>query len=291
MNLFDKEQCMGCGNCLKWCPNHLLRLAYERNAKGVHYIVNINPNACVSCGTCETMCTAGAIHISGFNDIAYGLINKNKIPPHSGCYLGSMAVALSRAIAQLNIQDRAVIFKKAAADINLNVEMHDYPDESYYQDALNYKKEHPEKIVIVVLSSSKAPSTARNNERMANLCNETITFINTSNWFETAYYLDCPVNDFNHYIDAPDHIKNASFVARAGVKTPDQINEMTRYLKKALTNQMEGKPYSIVEMVFPCFYRLAGRPQFLMEKGQIDEVNQWFNQNIIDQFKLGVIKE
>ena len=126
MNHFDNQQCMGCGNCLQWCPKHLLRLSYLRNQKGVHGIVNIDLSACISCGLCETMCTGGAIHIDGKNDEDYGLINRTKIPPHSGCYLGSMTLALSRAIAQLDIAKNTVIFKKVSADINSNVEMHDY---------------------------------------------------------------------------------------------------------------------------------------------------------------------
>ena len=63
------------------------------------------------------------------------------------------------------VQEQVVIFKKKAADVNLNCELHDYADEQFYQDGLAYKRAHPEKLVILICSSSKAPSTALNQQR------------------------------------------------------------------------------------------------------------------------------
>ena len=45
------------------------------------------------------------------------------------CYLGSLTKALADAIEQLGVREQVVIFKKKAADVNLNCELHDYADE------------------------------------------------------------------------------------------------------------------------------------------------------------------
>ena len=126
---------------------------------------------------------------------------------------------------------------------------------------------------------------------MLSLNDQSITIINTSNWFQTDYYLDQVNNELNHFIDDSNHIVNASYVARASVRTPQEMNDMVIYLKTALQKQINGESFAIVEMVFPCFYRLASRPQYLMDKGTIQEINTWFNQNITGQFRLGVINE
>ena len=130
----NKKQCTGCGNCLEFCPRQLLVLSKENdvNERGVRYIQFNNEMACIECGLCELMCTAGAIHIPKRVN-GYDLINKKEIPPHAGCSLGSLSKALADVIMELDIADRTVLFKKKASDVNLHVETHDYTDEQFYR--------------------------------------------------------------------------------------------------------------------------------------------------------------
>lgn len=292
MNLFDKNQCMGCGNCIPFCPKHLLKLSENLNERNVHYIEITDENACLHCGQCELMCTAKAIKIDHSSMVSgYNLIDEKAIPPHAGCYLGSLTKALADCLYKMNISEKTVIFKKKTADVNLKIETHDYPDESFYEDALVYKQNNPDKVVILICSSSKKPSVERNRNRYLNLTNENITIINTLNWFECENDFTGKAKGGCHMLEETAKLKKGAFLARGSIKSIKDMIQLERYLMKALNKQIENKGYSIVEIVFPCFYRLAGRPQKLMEKDEICKINDWFEKFVIEDYPDGILYE
>lgn len=291
--IIDKNQCTGCGNCISFCPKQLLALSEPNvvNVRGVRYIHINDEDACIHCGRCELMCTSGAIQISSESRISgYDLIDKTAIPPHAGCYLGSLAKALADCIVKLNIQKDVVIFKKSAADVNLKVETHDYQNEQFYEDGLAFKRANPDKIVILICSSSKSHTTAINEERFKSLSTENVTLINTLNWFEidAEFNLKC---GGSRILEEVNKQRKASFVARGSVHSPQQMNNLKRYLEQAIINQIHKKSFSLVEIVFPCFYRLANRPQALMPYEEINVLNKWFDDTIASTFDEGILYE
>ena len=291
MSVFiDKDQCMGCGNCLSYCPKHLLSLSQEVNKRNVHFVMINHHEECVECGNCELMCTAAALHIEG-KDNGYALLDKEHIPPHSGCYLGSLTKALADVIHEMHLEDKVVLFKKKASDVNMHVESHDYTDDNFYEDGLNYKKEHSDKVVIIISSSSKILSTGKNEERYKNLNDEKVTIINTLNYFESDPEITKLTCGGSHILEELSENSGASFIARSSVRSIHEIQKLKKYLKIAITNQLENKPFSIVEMTFPCFYRLAGRPQILMSSDKIQYINKWFDQNVKPDYQEKIYKE
>ena len=288
----EKDQCTGCGNCLAYCLRGLLQLsaAADCNARGVRYAQLTDAARCVGCDLCEQACTAAAMHLPGRQN-GYALLDKQHIPPHSGCYLGSLAKALADAICELGVQARVVLFKKKAADVNLLVESHDYTTEDFYADGLAYKKAHPEKLVVIICSSSKVHSTALNESRFKALTDESITFINTLNWFESDPTITTLTGGESHIAEYMSQHSAASFVARSSVRNTTELIQLRQYVRRGLQNQMEGKPFSLIEMTFPCFYRLSGRPQTLMPYEALTPVNQWFDRNVKPLYPEGVLKE
>lgn len=291
--MIDQNQCTGCGNCVSFCPKQLLVLSESDNLneRGVRYIQIINEEACIHCGQCELMCTAGALRVDKLSGVnGYDLINKAAIPPHAGCYLGSLTKALADCIVKLNVQQDIVIFKKQAADVNLNVETYDYQDEQFFEDGLAYKKEHPDKLVLIICSSSKSHTTALNEERFKALSKEEVTLINTLNWFEidTEFNLKC---GGSHILEEVSQLGKASFVARGSVRSPRQMQQLESYLKQAIQNQIDKRTFSLIEIVFPCFYRLANRPQALMPFEEIRTFNTWFDDVVITSYEEGILHE
>lgn len=183
-----------------------------------------------------------------------------------------------------------MIFKKKAADVNLNCELHDYADEQFYQDGLAYKRAHPEKLVILICSSSKAPSTTLNQQRFNALRNESVTMINTLNWFERdeAGQLVCGGSRMLEQLRTSGY---ASYLARGSVRSPEAIRRLTQSLCKALRLQRQNQPFAVVEIVFPCFYRLAGRPQRWMSAQEIEPLRQWFASKIEPEYPEEILKE
>ncbi len=54
------DRCKGCGFCVEFCPNDVLVLSSEFNAKGFHYPVVV-ADACVDCKLCTRLCPEYAI--------------------------------------------------------------------------------------------------------------------------------------------------------------------------------------------------------------------------------------
>lgn len=285
------DQCMGCGICLDICPKNLLKLTSGevRNSRGVHYAELSSQNACIDCGTCELMCTSGAIRVERFADTSgYDLIKKEKVPPHAGCYLGTLSKVLADEILRLGIQQDTVIFEKTGSNIYLEVETHAYEGNEFYEDGLRYKQEHPEKIVILICGSSKAGSTAQNVKWLEALKQEKVTIIKTLNWFEPNETMDALKAGGCHHLEELARQGNASLLARAGVRTPAETIELRRLIGKALKNQMESKPFSVVEMLFPCFYRVGNRPKSLMSYEEIKRINAWFDACVAPDYEYKV---
>lgn len=58
------ERCKECGFCVGYCPENVLALSTESNAKGYHYpvIATGREEACVHCGFCNLICPELAIY-------------------------------------------------------------------------------------------------------------------------------------------------------------------------------------------------------------------------------------
>lgn len=286
----DTDQCMGCGVCVRHCPKGILAIGDTVNARGQRHVVLTDPDACIECGRCATMCTAAALSLPA-GDAAHQLIDAVKIPPHTGCPLGHLTRALARAFTNLGVEDRAVLFKMRAADLNMHVRSHDYEDDSYFADALAYKREHPEDLVIAVCSSPKEEPTHVNEARYRTLAGEKITVVNTLNWFEADKDLTRVTRGGSRILEELASAGDASYLARGSIRTVADMNRFTGYIEQALRHQMAGDAFGIVELVYPCFYRVAGRPQTLMGADAIERIYRWFDECVRPEYPDGVLRD
>ena len=57
-----KDRCKGCGFCIEFCPNQVLKEAPEFNKKGYHPPLATKQGECVNCNLCEIICPEFAIY-------------------------------------------------------------------------------------------------------------------------------------------------------------------------------------------------------------------------------------
>lgn len=58
-----REICKGCGLCVEFCAEGVLRMSPEFNAKGFHFAELEAPAKCTGCKNCALICPDAAIEI------------------------------------------------------------------------------------------------------------------------------------------------------------------------------------------------------------------------------------
>ncbi len=266
------QQCCGCGSCLQACPKHLLQISADYNSKGTHYCINRDPASCVNCGQCELMCTAKAI--TSKPNKAHALFNYDIIPKHAGCNFGTLSNCISDVMTKMNIVEDFVIFTQAGTYLGLNCDLREYTNGDYYQDALDYKAAHPDQTVLLICASTKPASCALSRERYLSLTNENVTIINALSCFEADDDYTALVNEPNRTLEEVAALNKACYLARGNLRTPQNVRTFENYLEQALLHQQKQDSFSIVELVYPCYYRMAHRPEKMMDAQQLAVLNQ-----------------
>ncbi len=63
-----EERCKGCGFCVEFCPQEILIMSDQINAKGYHLPAIKDNSHCVNCGLCALLCPDFAIFIENKGD-------------------------------------------------------------------------------------------------------------------------------------------------------------------------------------------------------------------------------
>ena len=57
-----EDRCKGCGFCVEYCPNDVLKISDKFNSKGYHPPTVKKADECVNCHYCEILCPEFAIY-------------------------------------------------------------------------------------------------------------------------------------------------------------------------------------------------------------------------------------
>lgn len=62
-HVIDARRCKACGLCVEKCPKEVLAIGKEINGQGYNYVIQANPEKCVLCDICGTVCPDMAIGV------------------------------------------------------------------------------------------------------------------------------------------------------------------------------------------------------------------------------------
>jgi 2-oxoglutarate ferredoxin oxidoreductase subunit delta len=67
----NADKCKGCGLCISFCPQKLIRFSEKFNTKGYHPAEFHDPQKrCIACGFCYQMCPDTAITVYKIQGVA-----------------------------------------------------------------------------------------------------------------------------------------------------------------------------------------------------------------------------
>ena len=291
---FDKENCTGCGICAMNCPIKIMYISTtETNQKGkaVSYITD--ESKCINCMICSKMCPYFAINFEedGKNITFPKLMENIEIPFHNGCYQGLIERIVAETIEELNIENDIIIFKPEMARFMVNVEIKALPMDKYFEEALKYKKENLDKIILIWYVDEEPWQHEQALKDFKNLKNTSVTILHMLNYFSE---LKENPNSSNYAEDICDCLSKSSetgFVSRGSFKDISTQNQAKLQIKKAILNQIRNKDFAFTELILPCHWRIEGRPTKEIVFSQVKENVEWFNKIIISKYPLGILKE
>ena len=77
-------------------------------------------------------------------------------------------------------------------------------------------------------------------------------------------------------------LSGVNFAVRSALSNPRQIMQTRQHIKKAFLNQIEGKGFSIVEVLSPC--------PTVWQKSPVNAM-KWIDEEMVKTFPLGIIKD
>ncbi len=223
-----------------------------------------------------------------------------------GCTHGIIHRLVAEAIDELGIQGRTI----GVASVGCSVMAYDYFDVDFVQAphgrapavATGVKRSDPENIVFTYQGDGDlaAIGTAETVHSAARRENITVIFVNNAIYGMTGgqmapttlpgqvtqtspYGRD--VEQVGYPIKVCELLQNvdgAAYLERVAVNNPANVKKAKKAIKKAFQNQIEGKGFSLVEVVSTCPTNWGMTPAKALN---------WLEENMLPYYPLGVYKD
>ncbi len=222
-----------------------------------------------------------------------------------GCPHGIAHRLVAEVIDELGIQDRTI----GVASVGCSVFCYNYFEVDFEQAAhgrapavaTGIKRVHPESIVFTYQGDGDLASIGAAEILHAAVRGENITvvFINNAIYGMTGGQMapttligqKTTTSPFGRDPESQGYpvkvsellstVKGASYVARFSLHNPPNIQKAKAGIKKAFQNQVEGKGFSIVELLSTCSTNWGMTPVASLE---------WLEKNMIPEYPLGEFK-
>ncbi len=224
-----------------------------------------------------------------------------------GCTHGIIHRLVAEAIDELGIQGRTI----GVASVGCSVMAYDYFDVDFVQAphgrapavATGVKRSDPENNIVFTYQGDgdlAAIGTAETVHSAARRENITVIFVNNAIYGMTGgqmapttlpgqvtqtspYGRD--VESVGYPIKVCELLQNvdgAAYLERVAVNNPANVKKAKKAIKKAFQNQIEGKGFSLVEVVSTCPTNWGMTPEKALK---------WLEENMLPYYPLGVYKD
>ena len=224
-----------------------------------------------------------------------------------GCTHGIIHRLVAEAIDELGIQGRTI----GVAPVGCSVMAYDYFDVDFVQAphgrapavATGVKRADPENNIVFTYQGDgdlAAIGTAETVHAAARRENITVIFVNNAIYGMTGGQmapttLPGQVTQTSPYgrdvetvgypvkvCELLSNVDGAAYLERVSVNSPANIKKAKKAIKKAFQNQIEGKGFSLIEVVSTCPTNWGMTPVKALE---------WLEENMLPYYPLGVYKD
>ena len=224
-----------------------------------------------------------------------------------GCTHGIIHRLVAEAIDELGIQGRTI----GVAPVGCSVMAYDYFDVDFVQAphgrapavATGVKRADPEHNIVFTYQGDgdlAAIGTAETVHAAARRENITVIFVNNAIYGMTGGQmapttLPGQVTQTSPYgrdvetvgypvkvCELLSNVDGAAYLERVAVNSPANIKKAKKAIKKAFQNQIEGKGFSLIEVVSTCPTNWGMTPVKALE---------WLEENMLPYYPLGVYKD
>ncbi len=303
----EKDRCKGCGLCISACPEHVLAMSEEINAKGYFTPFMEHPDDCTGCRFCFLVCPDTAIEVDNKGKktvIPESLTDK---PFHycPGCTHGVIHRLVAEALDGLGVREQAV----GVAPVGCSVLAYDYfncdMQEASHGRAMavatGIKRGRPNLTVftyqgdgdLASIGMAETVHAANRGEKI------TVIFVNNAIYGMTGGQMapttlagqvatTCPLGRDPALAGWPIKIvellrelTTPAYLTRVSVHSPKAVAAARIAIKKAFKYQMEGTCFSLVEVLSTCPTGWGLQPA---------EACDWLDKNMVPYYPIGEVK-
>ncbi len=305
--IIDNDRCKGCELCVHACPEDVLAMASDINAKGYFFPFIAHADACNGCRYCLLVCPDTAVQVEnkGKTTIRTDGLTAKAFHYCPGCTHGVIHRLVGEVLQELGVREQAV----GVAPVGCSVLAYDYfncdMQEAAHGRAMavatGIKRGRPDMVVftyqgdgdLASIGMAETVHAANRGEKI------TVIFVNNAIYGMTGGQMapttlpgqvatTCPAGRDVSLTGYPIRIvellatlRTPAYLARVAVHEPKHIMSAKKAIRKAFKFQLEKTCFSLIEIVSTCPTGWGQQPH---------EACAWLEDQMLPYYPLGAVK-
>jgi 2-oxoglutarate/2-oxoacid ferredoxin oxidoreductase subunit beta len=305
--IIDKDRCKGCELCVHACPEDVLDMSSDINAKGYFFPHVARVDDCTGCRYCLLVCPDTAVQVEnkGRTTVRTEGLTDKQTTYCPGCTHGVIHRLVGEVIAELGVRERAV----GVAPVGCSVLAYDFFNCDMQQAshgramavATGIKRGRPDLLVftyqgdgdLASIGMAETVHAANRGEKI------TVIFVNNAIYGMTGGQMapttlpgqvatTCPTGRDVAHVGFPIRVvellatlKTPAYLARVSVHEPKAIMNAKKAIRKAFKLQVDGVCFSLIEVVSTCPTGWGMQPY---------ESCHWLEEQMLPYYPLGDVK-